>query len=413
MSTTKSPLDEHRGYIEHQAKLGISNAIIVANLRHRSVTTTESSVRRAIKRWGVYKPEQTRLKIDGDDGEVTSVPTTTPNDPELVMMEHGLDPEDWNVDGVIINGWDSPTGDRLRQLKVQLKRAKPIELVYPARTEGYKPMKIKLPKKQGAKTVVFVGDQQAPYHHIGLHKAFCQFLADVQPHEGVLIGDTMDFPVISRHPAEPVWAATTQECLDAAYFLLCDYVKASEGTSWKKLAGNHDERLRRSIIDRVPDLHQLRRAPSNVGPLSIFSPAFLLRLDELGVEYIDPAGGYNAAQLQVSPHLAARHGWIARKGSGASALATLEHLGYSIIVGHTHRQSLVHKTRHDIHGELSTLAAVETGCMCRIEEGLGYTVAPDWQNGFATASIWPDGSFKIDLATFVNGVLYWRDRRYG
>lgn len=413
MSTTKSPLDEHREKIEELIAKGYGNALITWLLKSE-VKTTESSLRRALKRWGIERPKRaTDLKIEGDEGEVTSQPSTTPTDPELVMMEHGLDPEDWQVHGVIINGWDSPTGDRLRQLKVQLKRAKPIELVYPARTEGYKPLKIKLPKKQGAKTVVFVGDQQAPYHHVGLHKAFCQFLTDVQPDEGVLIGDTMDFPVISRHPAEPVWAATSQECLDAAYFLLCDYVQASEGTSWKKLAGNHDERLRRSIIDRVPDLHQLCRAPSNTGTISIFSPAFLLRLDELGIDYIDPAGGYNAAQLQVSPHLAARHGWIARKGSGASALATLEHLGYSVIVGHTHRQSLVHKTRHDIQGELSTLAAVETGCMCRIEEGLGYTVAPDWQNGFATASVWPDGSFKIDLATFVNGVLYWRDKRYG
>jgi hypothetical protein len=50
--------------------------------------------------------------------------------------------------------------------------------------------------------------------------------------------------------------------------------------------------------------------------------------------------------------------------------------------------------------------------MCRIEGGLGYAVAPDWMNGFATAHVWPDGTFKIELATYVNGVLYYGDKRY-
>ena len=48
--------------------------------------------------------------------------------------------------------------------------------------------------------------------------------------------------------------------------------------------------------------------------------------------------------------------------------------------------------------------------MCRLD--LGYTVAPDWQQGFATATIYPDGTFKLDLATYVNNTLYWRDQRY-
>jgi hypothetical protein len=145
---------------------------------------------------------------------------------------------------------------------------------------------------------------------------------------------------------------------------------------------------------------------------SVHSIAHLLRLDELGVEFLEPHGSYEHSQVNLSPYLAARHGWLARKGSGASALATLQHLGYSIVVGHTHRQSLVHKTTHDINGELTTLAACETGCMCQIKDGLGYAVSPDWQAGFATATIWPNGRFKIDLATYVNGELLWRDKVY-
>jgi hypothetical protein len=50
--------------------------------------------------------------------------------------------------------------------------------------------------------------------------------------------------------------------------------------------------------------------------------------------------------------------------------------------------------------------------MCEIRNGLGYAVAPDWQNGFATAQVWDDGRFKLDLATYVSDALFWRDQRY-
>jgi hypothetical protein len=255
------------------------------------------------------------------------------------------------------------------------------------------------------------GDQQAPFQDPNLHDKFVHWLSENRPDEGVLIGDTVDFAEISRHRHNPEWVARTQDCLDSGYGLLRDYVHSSPDTRWKKLAGNHDIRIRTTIIDQARDLYGLRRADSPQEH-SVWSIPHLLRLDELGIEFIDPNGEWEHGQVKLSDKLAVRHGWIARKGSGQSALATLEHLGYSVVVGHTHRQSLVHKTTHDIDGNTSTLAGVEAGCMCRIQDGLGYAVAPDWQNGFATATIWDDGKFKIDLATYVNGELLWRGQRY-
>jgi hypothetical protein len=63
-------------------------------------------------------------------------------------------------------------------------------------------------------------------------------------------------------------------------------------------------------------------------------------------------------------------------------------------------------------GQTLVTQAVEAGCMCRIDGGLGYAVNPSWQNGFSTAVVWPDGSHVIELATFVDGALRWRDQRY-
>ena len=82
------------------------------------------------------------------------------------------------------------------------------------------------------------------------------------------------------------------------------------------------------------------------------------------------------------------------------------------MIGHTHRQSVVFHTAHDIDGEPSVLLGCEAGTMARIRGGLGYTPNPDWQQGFATAHLHEDGLFALDLAVFVNGSLLWAGQRY-
>lgn len=416
---------------------GLSNREIGDTLRGEGVEsgTSERSIRRAKKRFGITEesvsnaPEPAGAKISGDVAEITSEPTSKLklNTPEDLMTERGLDPEEWEVTLVTINEWDGATKKgggaavtgkhTLRQLKINLRRKVSLELVSPARLDGpyFIPFKGRKAKRvERPKLVVFVGDQQAPYFNETLHSKFLEFLSDFSPEEGVLIGDTIDLPDISRHPNNPEKDVTVQDCVDSGYMILRNYREAKPEMVWKKLAGNHDERLRRLQIDKVERIYGVRRAkvPGEELEIPVLDVGHLLRLDELGIEYIRPDGDYEHTQINVSNHLAARHGWIARKGSGASALGTLEHLGYSVVVGHTHRQSIVHKTRHDINGTVSTLAACETGCMCEVEGGLGYTVTPDWQNGFATAEIWPNGTFKLDLATFVSGTLYYRDKKY-
>jgi excisionase family DNA binding protein len=350
----------------------------------------------------------------GDKAEITSDPTSELTDTDTLLRERNLDPEDWEVERITVNEWDGPSGESLKQLKVTVRRKRPM-LIKPAEM----PVDYKRPERPKSRDaspelVVLVGDQQAPYHDPQLHDIFCNWLAHNKPSRGVLIGDTVDFPDISRHPENPEWDKKVQECVNAGYLILRDYVQASEETDWVKLAGNHDERIRIRLLQYMTNLYDLRPAdiPGSDRLPSVWSMETLLHLKSLGIDFIDPQGPYAHAQVKLNRNLAVRHGWIAKKGSGASALGTLEHLGYSVVVGHTHRQSLVHKTTHDIDSKPSTLAAVEAGCMCKIENGLGYTVAPDWQNGFATASLWPDGTFKLDLATFVGGKLYWRDQRF-
>lgn len=329
-----------------------------------------------------------------------------------------MNPADWEFVGLIDNEWDSPSGETLRQRKLTLKSKKPSQILLPARTDGptfKKPSETPKIDKNGS-LFVFSGDDQAPFHDPALHEKYCEFLDQNNPHTIVKIGDTMDFPNISKYKKNPEReeVAKVQDCVNSGYRILKDERMAAPRTKIVKMAGNHDIRLRDFILNWVPELHGLQRAEIiDNNEASIFSPEFLLRLDELGIDYLDPQGPYEHGEFKVSEKLAARHGWIAKKGSGPSALATLEHLGYSVLIGHTHRQSLVYKTTFDINGEPTILCAAEIGCMCLVEnDGLGHSPSPDWQPGFSTATVWPDGKFRIDNATYVNGQIFWRDQRF-
>jgi hypothetical protein len=401
---------------------------------------SESSIRRFRKRHRI-NPDGTQsayTRINDDKAEATTEPQAVQDeddlkriltDPDTMLRQRGLDPEDWVITHLTPNMWDGPVkgGRKITyyQTKFTCVRKRPPELqVMAPRTDGWKaPQRTRWLRSDSPKLIVVVGDQQAPFHDRQLHRLFCSWLRKNKPQEGISLGDSVDFPDISRHQLDPENTATVNECLQSGYDLFRGYVDASSDTWWRKLYGNHDERIRNLLLDKPKNqpLYGIKRpdTPERKGE-DLLALSHAMCLDELGVDVVMPSGGYELGQIRVTEKLAVRHGWLARKGSGASALATLEHLGYSVIVGHTHRQAVVHETKHEIDGKLRTITGVEAGCMCRVdqtpdEDGRiwpNYTAAPDWQQGFATVEVWPDGYFNIDTAKYVNGALMWRDQRY-
>lgn len=436
MSQSQSILDTEPYFSAVKALIerGETNATIAREIADPNVTPSESSIRRFRKRHGLQIPgtERAGIKINGDDATATTEVRQGPpvlDDPDKMLRDRGLDPEDWYIDAITVNEWDGPKAGgnvvTYYQAKFTAKRKRPVDLqILAPRSDGWKAPKRAKQSSSSPTLTVVVGDQQAPFHDPDLHSAFCRWLEINQPDQGISLGDSVDFPDISRHQLDPENTASVNECLQSGYNLFRDYVDTSPDTWWRKLYGNHDERIRNLLLDRPKNqaLYGLKRpdTPEEKGE-EVLELSHLMRLDELGIDLVLPHGHYDLGQINLSEKLAVRHGWLARKGSGTSALATLEHLGYSVIVGHTHRQSMVHDTKHEITGKIRTITAVEAGCMCRIDQTPdpidgriwpNYTPAPDWQAGFATVQTWPDGYFKIDTATFVNKTLLYRGERY-
>lgn len=439
--TTTSPLDKPElfEFIKEQVESGATNASIVKDLKNLwDLSTTTDSIRRFRKRHELQVPGQSSAytKIDGNSLEAQCEPLTTRpvlDDPDTMLKDRGLDPEEWVITHVTPNEYQGPTSKEVYkatgqavvtyyQTKFSAVRRNPIGIFEFPRTDGPRYFSDAAAPFDLDQLIVVVGDQQAPFHDKHLHRLFCQWLEVNCPDQGVSLGDSVDFPNPSRHPDDPDNTASPNECLQSGYDIYADYRIASLSTRWRKLIGNHDERLRIAILKDIKALHGLKR-PDTVDSIGeeVLSLSHLMRLDELGIEVINPHGKYDLGQIQISDKLAIRHGWLAKKGSGSSALASLEQLGYSVIVGHTHRQSIVHQTKHEIDGKIRTVTGVEAGCMCRVdqtpdpEDGRiwpNYTTAPDWNQGFCTVTVHNNGFFRVDLATYVNKTLLWRDQIY-
>lgn len=429
----KSPLDDPSisDFIERLIRAGETNINIARQVsRGFGIATTNDSIRRFRQRHPFVSPntEKAYIKIDGDEAEGITPPAMYPeSDPDRMLRDRGLDPSEWVIEDLHCNEYDQTPETTLYQTKFRVRRKEPFTGLMPPRPDGWRPLT--LPRTRSSdepELVVVCGDHHAPFHDTHLHELFCKFLAQHKPHRGVVLGDLGDYPDISRHMADPENHCKAQECLQASYNILADYIYSSPDTQWDYLIGNHDERIRQYMIKNAPLLYPFRQVDTLDGRgAEIHAMSHLMRLDELGVNLVDPHGTYEYAQVELSSNLAVRHGWVVRQGSGASALKTLEQTGYSVIVGHTHRQSCVYHTMQEIDGTPRVTLAVEAGCMCRMDKRTSkssfrdrgerypnYTVHPDWQSGFCTASIYPDGKFKVDLATYVNGVLLWRGDRY-
>jgi hypothetical protein len=376
----------------------------------------EAERERIEKPRGPVCAETVKWTAQGDEATFVMPPGADLKDIPGLLRDRGIDPDDWHVERVTVNEWEAlasgggPDGEprvgTLRQMKAILRNRKAVVGQAVEVAKRHKPIGKPTADRKKPSLVVVLGDQQAPYQDEQLHKVVLRWLAEVQPNEMVLTGDTADFPRISRHRDRVNWNAETQECVNVSYRLLSDYCDAHPAMRRRKLRGNHDWRLESELMDRAERMAFLRPADRDgEREHHLYSIRRLLHLDELGIELVGQEGeDWRYGEASIVPGLVVRH-------EAPNEKNTLR-LNRSIVAGHTHRQSIRSVTMRNEANEEVVRDVVETGCLCRTSEGLGYTPDPDWQAGFATIAIRPDGSHHIELATWRNGVLTWRGERW-
>jgi hypothetical protein len=354
-------------------------------------------------RWSPVHQDTSTATVKGDDAEIV-VEGSRLGDHERLLTDKGLDPDEWYV--VMVKAWQTYHGaDRLT---VVFRRRVAMAIITPARhvPKLVRPVPVERPAGK-PELIVVEGDHQAPYYDPDLDACTTAFVADMQPVEHVFLGDTADFPTISRHADHPAATATVQECLDSAYGILRRRAEAAPNAIRTKLKGNHDWRVEGELLSRSERLSGIRPAGEEVAALSLRR---LLQLDALGIELVEDKRGWEHAEVELVPGgngLVVRHGFVTGAGTAGK---TLSKLGRSVIVGHGHQKESTYRLTYP---KRRLQQAFVAGTMSRNDEVFPhFAINPNWHQGFVTVERWPDGSFLIEHAVFHQGTLYWRDRRW-
>lgn len=350
--------------------------------------------------------------VDGDTVTITG-PVGEWKQPTQLLQDHGLNPDEWIVTRARPNTWQMWGGEEigtvdLHQLKLEATRRVPADMVLPAQTAGWKPVRRMEKPRVTTNLIAVVSDTHAPYHDEGLHECFLQWLKKHRPAKAYDLGDILDLPIPSRHRVKRKFNASPQECVNTRYRVDAERVAASVDTEWNVLLGNHDERIDHALTDRGLD-HLARLCPAE-DELPALDLGRLLRYDELGITLIRPESEYHGVVIELAPGLFGRHGTKSGKHGGAVKAADRRPTHQA--QGHDHKQVLHQHVVYSETGDARSYWTISTGAMC--QRDLGYVEDPDTAQGFLTVTLHEDGSWHPELARYdaATRKLYWRGEQY-
>jgi len=233
------------------------------------------------------------------------------------------------------------------------------------------------------------------------------------------LGDFLDLPSQGRFDQEASFAGTTQHAIDRGHlFLQQQRAAAGPNAHIVLIEGNHDRRMEKFILSNSAAAWGLKRA--NMDELPVMSLPNLLRLDEIGVEYID---AYPAGAFWLTPTMRAIHGNKARSNGSTAAAYTNAEPHISTIFGHAHRLEIQSRTVFDRNGPIHSIA-VSPGCLCRVDgavpsvngsthvDGRPAKHYENWQQGVAVITINENQEPFVELVQIKDGEAWFRGVRF-
>ena len=283
--------------------------------------------------------------------------------------------------------WRSDSAD---VVPVVLKTKKAATPYYPSNSSSTTSGTLTIDTRGGAKTGVVANDFHIPYEDKKAVESFLVFLQEHKPSYVFLNGDIGDWYMLSSFDKNPARLHTLQSDLDAAH----DLLKTIRGILPKSmiflLDGNHEDRLRRHLWSKDPQLSSLRC-------LELSNLYRLTGLDIVSVPYEEG--------LRVNDKLLILHGNIIGAHSGYTAKRMFEKHGGSGIHGHTHRGGThLRRNRDGVFGWW------ENYCMCSLNPD--WIKHPNWQQGFSMVHF-VGSRFWVESVQIIEGKFVYGGKMYG
>lgn len=180
--------------------------------------------------------------------------------------------------------------------------------------------------------VLFVPDTHRPYHDKRAWRLFMKAARALRPKHIVIIGDFGDFYTVSAHSKDPRRALRHKEEMKDVRKGLDDL--DSLGATGEKIycLGNHEDRLRRYMMDKAPELYEEVTVPH------------MLDLEKRGWQVVP----YKDHTKLGALHLTHDTGPSGRY----SVYRCLEAFRHSVVTGHSHRFAYV------VEGDATGMATV-------------------------------------------------------
>jgi len=360
-------------------------------------------------------------KLDSDGGMSVSWTGAVKTLDELLDAA-GVDREEWLVKEWTANAWTAQRKDdrgviQMTQVKARLEprpmwariQIRPVIHVEapPAGPLGRPIEKVLIiPDSQNGYRWDLARRHLEPMHDRVAWDLAVQIAEAEQPDVIMLLGDMLDLaPWSLKYPRTADLTKTTQPALSELHWWIGQLRLKCQDARIVYEEGNHEERLRKAVAERLSEADGLRAVGSGYDALSV--PG-LLNLDALGVEYAGPYGVGVWFWDRVFVH----HGVKVKKGGGATAAAVVRESDYSEVFGHVHRVELGYRTIHGPHGVRSVFA-LSPGTICRVDPVVpGASPRYDWQQGLAMLGLVNGEPDVTHLARIRDGVMCWGGEIY-
>lgn len=191
-----------------------------------------------------------------------------------------------------------------------------------------------------------------------------EVVAAARPDCLVWLGDTLDFAEwSSKFLVLPEFVMTTQPTIDYGHRFLADSIAAAgaQCEDRRLLEGNHDNRLGISIARNAIAAMRLRQANAPAD-WPVMSVPHLLRLDELGVKYVD---GYPAGRTKLASAHGSQTALYALHGEKLSMEKQARAERVSTVQGHAHHVAVSCETYDGGDGQALEVESWSLGCLCR------------------------------------------------